>query len=64
MKNNRCRDPQGLVNEIFKTTVAGVDMQKALLLLVNKTKETHEIPNMMKKCKHFYDTKARKIKLS
>ena len=48
MKNNRCRDPQGLVNEIFKTTVAGVDMQKALLLLVNKTKETHEIPNMMK----------------
>ena len=48
LKNNRCRDPQGLINEIFKTSVAGTDLQKALLLLVNKTKDTSEIPEMMK----------------
>ena len=48
MKNNRCRDPQGLINEVFKPTVAGADFQKALLSMFNKIKESHEIPFMMK----------------
>ena len=47
LKHNRCRDPQGLINEIFKSSVAGTDLHKALLLLLNKTKETREIPEMM-----------------
>ena len=48
LKNNRCRDPQGLINEIFKPNIGGSDLQKALLKLVNKTKNTHVIPEFMK----------------
>ena len=48
LKNNKCRDPQGLVNEIFKPDIAGSDLQQSLLILFNKTKETHDIPDMMK----------------
>ena len=47
LKNNRCCDPQGLINEVFKPTVAGSDFQKALLPIFNKIKECHEIPFMM-----------------
>ena len=48
LKNNRCRDPQGLINEIFKPKVGGSDLQLALLKLINKTKDTHKIAETMK----------------
>ena len=48
MKNNKCRDPEGLVNEILKPGVAGKDFKLSLLSLMNKTKELIEIPRMMK----------------
>ena len=48
MKNNKCRDPAGLISEILKPGVAGDDFKLSLLSLINKTKELLEIPQMMK----------------
>ena len=47
MKNNKCRDPEGLINELLKKGVAGKDFKMSLLLLLNKTKDKLEIPQMM-----------------
>ena len=44
----KCRDPQGLINELFKPGVAGEDFLRSLLHILNKTKETLNIPDMMK----------------
>ena len=49
MKNKKCRDPEGLVNEILKPGVAGLDFQMSLLSLINQCKEQLEIPHMMRK---------------
>ena len=49
MKNNKCRDPEGLVSESLKLGVAGKDFKLSLLSLLNKTKELLQIPKMMKK---------------
>ena len=48
MKNKKCRDAQGLVNEILKSGVAGRDFKLSLLSLLNKTKKHLKIPQMMK----------------
>ena len=48
MKNNKCRDAYGLVNEILKPGVAGKGFLMSLLSLLNKTKELIEIPHVMK----------------
>ena len=31
MKNNKCRDPEGLINELLKEGVAGKDFKMSLL---------------------------------
>ena len=31
MKNNKCRDPEGLINELMKQGVAGSDLKLSLL---------------------------------
>ena len=48
LKRGRCRDPQGLINELFQDGVTGTDLKKSLLHILNKTKDTLEIPEMMK----------------
>ena len=48
MKNKKCRDAQGLINEILKPGVAGKYFKMSLLSLLNKTKEHLKIPQMMK----------------
>ena len=48
MKNNKCRDAFGLINELFKPGVAGEGFTVSLLSLLNKTKDLIEIPQMMK----------------
>ena len=48
MKNNKCRDQDGLINELLKPEVAGFDFRVSLLSLLNKVKETLEIPQMIK----------------
>ena len=47
MKNKKCRDAQGLINELFKPGVAGKDFKMAILSLLNNTKAHLKIPHMM-----------------
>ena len=48
MKNKKCRDAQGLINDLFKPGVAGNDFKVSLLSLLNYTNKYLEIPQMMK----------------
>ena len=47
LKNNKSRDNEGLINEIFKIGVIGEDLKKSLLLLFNRLKEEQIIPIFM-----------------
>ena len=38
LKDNKSRDNDGLINEIFKKNVIGTDLKKSLLLMYNKLK--------------------------
>jgi hypothetical protein len=35
LKNGKCRDPEGLIREIFKDDVMGSDLTESLLILYN-----------------------------
>ena len=48
LKKDKCRDPHGLVNEIFSTKVAGAHLKTSLLMLFNEIKEKQEVPKFMK----------------
>ena len=48
LKNGKCRDPKGLINELFKPDVAGEDLLFSMLEMLNKAKENLYIPEMMK----------------
>ena len=50
LKNNKSRDPHGLVNELFKPDVIGQDLLQSLLMLFNQVKETQIIPDFMELC--------------
>ena len=47
LKNGKCRDPEGLIREIFKDDSLGDDLKKSLLILFNKIKETRIFPAFM-----------------
>ena len=36
LKNGKCRDPLGLINEIFKPPVAGLDLIRSLIIMMNR----------------------------
>ena len=44
LKTGKARDPSGLNCNIFKKAVCGTDLKQSLLTLLNKTKNTLEIP--------------------
>ena len=48
LKSNKCRDPNGMINEIFMPRVIGEDLQIALLDLFNLCKSRMQIPDFMK----------------
>ena len=48
LKNKKCQHPHGYVNELFKYEAAGTDLKKSILHMMNKTKDTWEVPDMMK----------------
>ena len=48
LKKVKFRDPQGLVNELFFTKVAGAHLKTLLLMLFNEIKEKLKIPKFMK----------------
>ena len=47
LKNNRSRDPYGLINEIFKKNVIGKDLKKSLLMMFNNLKIKQQIASFM-----------------
>ena len=47
LKDNKSRDPHGLLNELFKPGVIGKDMENSLLELLNKVKMEISIPAFM-----------------
>ena len=49
LKNNKSRDPSGLLNELFKFPVIGRDLEAAILNLVNGIKSKHFIPPTVQK---------------
>lgn len=44
IKNNKTKDPSGLINELFKPGVKGDDLKNSLLTLMNGAKENQVIP--------------------
>ena len=47
LKTGKCRDPEGLIREIFKEEVLGENLKKSLLILFNRIKETQKFPTFM-----------------
>ena len=47
LKNNKTRDPAGMVNEVFKAGCIGSNLKEALLTLMNGIKENIFIPEFM-----------------
>ena len=47
IKNNKSRDPLGMINEVFKAGCAGADLKISLLELLNGIKENQIIPEYM-----------------
>ena len=47
LKNNKSRDFEGLINEIFKLEVIGDDLKESLMLMFNKLKNLKIIPKFM-----------------
>ena len=41
LKNNKARDPNGLINELFKEGLIGIDLKVALILMFNSMKQDH-----------------------
>ena len=48
LKDGKCRDPEGLIRELFKEEIIGEDLKKSMLTLYNKIKETGIIPKFMR----------------
>ena len=47
LKNNKSRDFEGLLNEIFKENVIGTDLKHSLLIMFNRLKAEKMIPEFM-----------------
>ena len=47
LKKNKARDPLGIINELFKPGVIGLDLKKSLLQLLNGVKDNCFIPNFI-----------------
>ena len=48
LKNNKSRDPEGYMNEIFKSELAGRNLKESLLSMCNKLKQGKLKSNFMK----------------
>ena len=50
LKKDASRDPLGYANELFNPNIAGDDLKKALLSLMNEMKEKQVFPEALKSC--------------
>ena len=49
LKTGKCRDPEGIIREVFMEQCMGDDLKKSLLIMYNKIKETRKFPAFMQK---------------
>ena len=49
LKTGKCRDPEGIIREIFMNECMGEDLKKSLLIMCNKIKQTRKFPSFMLK---------------
>ena len=47
LKTGKCRDPEGLIRELFKDDSLGDNLKSSLLILLNKVKVTQKFPAFM-----------------
>ena len=47
LKSGKCRDPEGIVREIFREDVIGSDLKSSFLILYNKIRKNKEFPSFM-----------------
>ena len=47
LKNNKCPDPNGVINKNVKSNCAGSNLEEALVLLFNGIKESFHVPRFM-----------------
>ena len=47
LQTGKCRDPEGMIRDIFKEDVMGDDLKESLLMLLNKIKTTGTIPEFL-----------------
>ena len=47
LKNNKSRDAEGYINEIFKSGVIGTDLKKSLIVMLNRLKRAKLIATFM-----------------
>ena len=50
LKKNKSKDPFGYINELFDVDVAGDDLKKALLILMNRIKAEQIYPKILELC--------------
>ena len=50
LKKDKSRDPHDHISELFHSDVAGTDMKKAILALINKIKDDLEYPEALEHC--------------
>ena len=48
LKENKSRDPNGWINELFKDGVAGYNLKLSFLQIFNKIKEENQIPEFIR----------------
>ena len=47
LKDGKCQDPAGFVNELFKLENIGNTLKESIFILVNKTKQELQAPDFM-----------------
>ena len=47
LKNKKCRDPQGYINELFQYDSIGYNLKQLIITILNKSKDTLEIQEIM-----------------
>ena len=50
LKKDKSRDPNGLINELFMNEIAGDDLKKAILCLMNRIKREQKYPKSLEVC--------------
>ena len=48
LKVGKCRDPEGILREIFKEGILGQNLKQSMLILYNKIKETGKLPELLR----------------